>query len=346
MADSHNKLMGIGGHTAVSLEMWSPLQETTGTTANDETGSYDGTIVGMGSDPVTRTGPNGYLTSAFDFVPNGDDITYTDLGDVINGQAAWCIGMYADLDTYGQSLGGRLFQLQSSNLSARTPSNEKLYFTHEGNGFNSGVDIVDGSWNAILFQKEATTKSIFIDGTEYSESDSGSTGTASEDMVFGNSPGSSRALDGGLCNLFVFSRALTDDEWTESLNGPELVYSTGVSLTDAGAFDIGTWALPSPFASGSNGTQTQEVRIVNAAGTEIDTTVTTATGTFDLSSEAGNTVYLLVRASNSGGYDIGDFATRVSGYGSAEDGYFEVSSVTVASTGGPFRRIAGRGLLG
>src|SRR6056300_1636034 len=100
MADSHNKLMGVGVHTAVSLEMWSPLQETTGTTANDETGSYDGTITGMGSNPVTRTGPNGYLTSAFDFVPTGDKVTYTDLGDVINGQSAWCVGMYANLDTY------------------------------------------------------------------------------------------------------------------------------------------------------------------------------------------------------------------------------------------------------
>lgn len=338
--------MGVGVHTAVSLEMWSPLQETTGTTANDETGSYDGTITGMGSNPVTRTGPNGYLTSAFDFVPSGDKITYTDLGDVINGQAAWCIGMYANLDTYGQSLGGRLFQLQSSNTSARTPSNENAYFIHEGNDFNSGVDIVDGSWNAILFQKEATTKSIFVDGTEYSESDSGSTTTTSEDIIFANNAASNRALDGGLCNLFVFSRALTDNEWAESRGGPELVYSSGVSLTDAGVFDIGTWALPSPFASGSNGTQTQEVRIVNAAGTEIDTAVTTATGTFDLSTEAGNTVYLLVRASNSGGYDIGDFATRVSGYGSVDDGYFEIASVTVASIGGTFRRIAGRGLLG
>jgi len=340
---SHNSQFVAG---ASDPKFWAPLQETTGTTVEDiSSNGYDGTISGMGANPTTEAGPNSYLTSAFSYDKVDDRILVSNLGDEIDGQASWSIAMFAKLYSYGESLGGRFFQLTASNISGRTPSNENAYFIHEGNDFNSGVDVVDSSWHTLVFRKTATTKEIIIDGVEYSEADSGSTTTSGEGIYFGNNNGS-RTIDGALANLVVSVPGMSDTEADEYADGPEINYVSGVSFTDAGVFNVGTWSLPSPFASGTNGTAVYSVIAVESDGTVIDTAATSS-GTLDLSSlGGGETAYLMVRATNDGGFDVGDFSTRTSGYGSADDGYYEIASVTVASTGGPFRRIAGRGLLG
>ena len=62
---SHNSQFVAG---ASDPKFWAPLQETTGTTAEDlSSNGYDGTISGMGANPTTETGPNSYLTSAFSY---------------------------------------------------------------------------------------------------------------------------------------------------------------------------------------------------------------------------------------------------------------------------------------
>lgn len=103
-------------------------------------------------------------------------------------------------------------------------------------------------------------------------------------------------------------------------------YTSGASLGSDGAYNVGTWD------SHGNGTITYIVSAVNAAGDVLESAVT-STGTLDLSGNSGNTCYLLVRASNNGGYGEGDYATRTSGFGSADDGYYEVASVVAAGGG-------------
>src|SRR5690606_737889 len=97
-------------------------------------------------------------------------------------------------------------------------------------------------------------------------------------------------------------------------------YTSGASLAQNGALDVGDWE------DYSNGTATFEWVVANAAGTVIDS------GTGDTGTATGltpGTFYLYVRASNSGGYDVGDHGEREGAYGEANDGYYEVASVTV-----------------
>lgn len=129
---------------------------------------------------------------------------------------------------------------------------------------------------------------------------------------------------------------LVDDDGNYLIWGDGPAYTSGASLAPNGNFNVGTWDAK------SNGPLTYEVVAATAAGDVVDS-ATGASGALDLSSVPGQTVYLLVRASNSGGYDVGDYATRVSSYGSADDGYYEVASVTATDTrihNGPRRPLA------
>jgi hypothetical protein len=309
---SYNSLLGLGNSTEdASLEILLPMLETTGTTANDASSNgNDGTIGGMGANPTTRTGPNSYLSTAFDFDGVNDVVTVTSLGDAIDG-TEWTIGMRVYLDTYGESLGGRLFELSSSNTSIRTPSDEKIWFAHEGNQFNTGVDVVDASWHSFIFEKASTTKSVFIDGTEYSESDTGSTTTTSENINFGNTAATNRTMDGAMCEVFLFSRILTGAEQTEIDDGPESVNTVapGVTGTEIVGSTLtcssGTWGLPSPYSAGTNGTITysyQWTRSNDGVGTGEANISGATSATYTLvSADVGKYLRCLVAATNDGG---------------------------------------------
>lgn len=114
--------------------------------------------------------------------------------------------------------------------------------------------------------------------------------------------------------------AWSSSEVNQLVDGIEPTYTSGASLDEDGNYSVGTWD------NQGNGSLSYVVSVVNAAGSVIGSD-TTSTGTIDISEEAGNTVYLVVRASNNGGYGEGDYATRTSGFGSADDGYYEVASV-------------------
>lgn len=339
MADSYNELFGLGGHSEdASIEAWWPLQDDAASTAIDDVTSngVDATLTPDDTADLSVAGPNSWLTKAFDCgasvgnayatfatitIPDGP-LTVMWRHKPPGGTASqWVLGNSADN-----------FQLAIVNLGANA-----LGLRSDAAGADyrwTDSDINDSSsWRSWCMTSDGTGANAYKNAV-----DMGTAGTAtgtdfgsSIDRLFRRNAGT--YFGGEICDISVWTRELSSAEVSQWNSGPELRYSSGVDFQSDGTFDIGTWALPGLFSSGSNGSQTQEVLAANAAGSVLDT-ATTATGTLDLSSEAGNTCYLLARVSNSGGYDIGDFATRTSGYGSADDGYYELASVTAAGGGG------------
>ena len=325
------------------------FQETTGTTADDIRGSYDGTIVNMGSNPNTITGPNAYLTSAFDFQDTNDHAV-----DIANfpdwsGLSEVFFACWVKLDTAGDGGSGRIWVLDDASgatMLISLSSGEFRFRINRSSEDSSGADLYNQGWEFVVVQKTSTQSIVYYNGATTTNSDSNTVETyGSSQLTIGNRDNHTRGMDGGMALPIFGTGILTAGERAELEDGPELNYVSGVSFDEDGVYDAGTWSLPSPFSSGSNGTPTYEVIAVKADGTVLDSD-TTKTGTLDLSANAGVICYLLARVSNDGDYDIGDEATRTSNYGSAGDGYYEIASVTAASNAAfPFiRYYAGAGL--
>ena len=346
--------MGIGAHSEdANMEGWWPLQDDAASTAVDDVSSNNrnGTLNGSGSPNTSDnsvTGPNSWAAKALQFDGSSD---YVDLANVfstileatdkctflarVNPDAL--TGIMTILGDIDSGSGGVFFRIRGDL------ANDPMQFTIFGAfGSTSNTSILAATtWQTVAVTYDQTTVQ-FYDDASGAGSDSQTdvfSGSASYNTSLGarNNTGTrDHFFDGAISDVSIFSRALASGEITQWDAGPELNYVSGVSFSDAGVYDIGTWALPSPFASGTNGTATHEVIAVKADGTVLDS-ATTATGTLDLSANAGSLCYLLVRESNTGGYDIGDKATRTSSYGSANDGYYEIASVTAAG-GGTTRR--------
>lgn len=336
MAASYNELMGLGSHSEdANLEGWWPLQDDAASTVVDDQSSNgnDGTSTDNTS-VISGTGPNGYLTKAFDWASATGNIALPDVG------LDWASIDFTVLHRVVTSATGNKDNLffVNNGFPKEWSTSRKDFSNSYGWDYNYGTTQVltssspvnTGTWIDIALEKDDTNLAMYFNGSSVATG-SGTTTSSSSGAVTLVATGTDWL--GSVCDVSFWSRVLSSDEKSEWTNGPELNYVSGASIDEDGNYDAGTHALPSPFASGSNGTATYEVVAVNAAGSVLDSD-TTATGTLDLSSEAGNTCYLLVRVSNTGGYDIGDKATRTSGYGSSGDGYYELASVTAAGGGG------------
>jgi hypothetical protein len=348
MADSYNELFGLGSHSEdANLEGWWPMQDDAASAAVDDQSSNgrDGTLQGSDTTDISTTGPNNWLTKSLNLDGSNHYITCGAISDIYAASALTFLSRFSpDVTSRGEIIGvWGIFDggggVRKLLLTTGLPSasQKAIYSSNDvANVQGPAADTATyslGIWYSLGGTCDGADLEIFTDGSSAGTS-SVPTGFEVESQVltFGASEGASYKFNGKLSDISVFSRILSSGEVTQWHNGPELNYVSGVSFGSDGAYDIGTWALPSPFASGSNGSQTQEVIAVNAAGSVLDSD-TTATGTLDLSSEAGNTCYLLARVSNAGGYDIGDNGTRTSGYGAAGDGYYEIASVVAAGGG-------------
>lgn len=346
MASSYNELLGLGSQHSedANLEGWWPLQDDAASSTVDDQSSnarngtfYDGTVAENTSDHST-TGPNSYLTKCLTF--NGAQ-ECIDLGGkwVPTGAKSILVRFWG---TSGAAAGTDYFLFGRSR--AGTVDDVLIYWDNAdtlrwipvgGSGTAlaySTTTLDDEAWHDVAFTRNGTDQVLYLDGSSVdSDSSAGDTSADGDNDCIGGTynDSASRAWDGRICDAVVFSRQLTSPEYLQWRLGPEPTYTSGVSFASNGAFNVGTWGLESPFSGGSNGTITYEVIAVKADGTALDTS-TSSSGTLDLSGNAGNTCYLLVRASNTGGYDIGDKATRTSSYGSSNDGYYELASVTAA----------------
>lgn len=344
VASSYNELFGLGSqHTEdASLEGWWLLQDDAANTTVADQSSNARTATLAGGDntsTLSTTGPNSYLTKAIDF-DGANDYVNTGGATYLDGVSGMTALLRVNLDVvvddaafwsdWGNDLG--------HVLCRQGPGGVVELFVYDptqtgGTLTPSTALSAAAGWQTVSARFTGSNIIAGVDGTYAQSASTGSTlnSSSSNDLYIFDTPHNNDQSNGQACDAVMLSRALTDDEIAQWEVGPEPTYTSGASFTGAGVFNVGTWGLEAPFASGSNGNIDYEVIAVNAAGSVIDSALT-ASGTLDISSETGNTVYLLVRASNTGGYDVGDKATRTSAYGSANDGYYELASVTAGST--------------
>lgn len=363
-ADSYNELFGLGSHSEDSrAAAWYPLQDDAASTAVDDqwSGGNNGTLSGDTTADLATTGPNSWLASAFDFgaVTN----RYVDLGaasrSFISGGAEGTVlmrvktsqtGRIVPVGSYGGTVAAKASLSIDINRGSSIPQSGAvfLFARRSGtgtdiSGYATSTGINDGSWHnlSVGFKADTNTLTARIDKTDLTETYTAQTHGSTLASLYRNQYIGALNNDGTagtyyadeICDVVFLAGAVTSAERDQWEDGPELNYTSGATFSGAGAYNVGAWALPAPFASGSNGTPTYVVSAVNAAGDVLGSD-TTASGTIDISSEEGNTVYLVVRVSNTGGYDIGDKATRTSSFGSSGDGYYEIASVTAGGGGG------------
>ena len=338
MASSYNELFGLGSHSAdADLLAWWNLQETSGTTAADDSGnSADGTFVDFGSGLTTRTGPNNYLASAVDF-DRSSPTDYVSLPNFADGLTNLTFGGWMQFDSTTDD-----FTIFSKASSFNDPV-PILFWRDNYGGVNNRNNVLsllvgktsggshrvesasntlnDTNWHHVGFNYvvgDSDGARLYIDGARDSADQIGTTGTSgiitnngiTTQLSFNST---SKGLNGGMSSMFAFERTLSGNEWGEVYDGPEPV-NTAVPTVSGTAQEgqtltatSGTWGLDSPFASGSNGTITYSYswyRADDASGTNRSLisgeTAATYTPTF---SDVGKFVQVEVRASNLGGFD-------------------------------------------
>jgi hypothetical protein len=325
-----------------SAEGWYPFQDDA---ADDTVADYSGggntaTLEGDAARDTTTevsvSGPNGWLEKAFEF---DGSTNYVDVPVSVTSKPFSVFGWvkHGATNTVISLSDASLSNFQDSLILEWSGSNVVDAVSRPVNQTATSATLAAVGWHFVgAVFSSTTSRKVYLDANAAVEDTSTQSGVVTNTAInIGRLSDATpaRYYDDAIAGVGLLDYALTDAEMLQVRLGPELNYVSGVSFASDGSYDIGTWALPSPFASGSNGSQTQEVIAVNAVGSVLDSD-TTATGTLDLSSETGNTCYLLARVSNTGGYDVGDYATRTSGYGSADDGYYEIASVTAAGGGG------------
>lgn len=355
MANSYNELHNIGSqHSEDANSEFGLLcndNAANGTIADYTSNGRDFTMLSGTTATISTTGPNSYLTSALDFssgsywarllspvISSSTNATVACWINTTIGNAGSGRPWYTERATNGVSI----WKMDAINGSISSNSH---FITHRDGSSTltqaapaTKPTLNDGNWHRVVYIKTGTSVEFVADGTSNGSITLNGTDTMSGTIYAGlardpyDSGSRSYAKQ---AHMVAFSRNWTSTECDEDYGGPEPIYVSGASLSDAGAFNVGSWDLGGPFSGGTNGTLNYQVIAVNAAGTVLDSTSgSSTTGTLDLSANAGNVCYLLVRTTNTGGADIGDYSTRTSGYGSANDGYYELTSVTAAGGGG------------
>lgn len=341
-ADSYNDLFGLGAHSEdASLVGWWLLgDDAASTTIVDESSnSNDGVLVGgRDTEVLAAASPNSWLPGSLSMNGTADSIELLQSGHAIGRDCTYLLRTYLDSAASGTSQEfSALIGTGDNNISVGRNSTPAVRLRWSASTQVTSGTVSEDAWLTVgctvFGSAGGTNEFLYLNGSSVGSFNNSIGLQSDDDLVVGHDQDLSRYALARMAEAVAFSRNLSAAEVANWHAGPELNYSSGASLAANGAYNVGTWALPAPFASGSNGTATYVVSAVNAAGDVLGSD-TTASGTIDISSEEGNTVYLVVRASNTGGYDVGDYATRTSGFGSAGDGYYEIASVTAGGGGG------------
>lgn len=301
------------------------------TTIVADTGDNGVLAGGSNTQDLTLSGAE-WRNKALGFVAaNGDHITIdsASLEAAMSTTAAFAVSLWANTsqttpEGHLVAFGTDSTDRWSLGIHSTTGDFGFRLFDNNVSGHVSGAN--PGGWVHLVADWDNATRRLYVNGIAQSGTQQISAPGASGDVMVATRTIGIGQYTGSLDEILFYSRSLSSAEVSELGAGPEPTYTSGATLAANGAYDVGTWTDP------SNGTRTYEWVVVEADGTVVDSG-TGATGTADLGATTG-LLTLLVRATNDGGYDVGDFATRTSGYGSAGDGYYEVATVTAVAADG------------
>ena len=321
MASSCNELLARGSHSVGTLAGWWGCQDNDASTTviddsgNGKTGTLEG---GDNTSDKAVTGPNSYLTSAFDL--NGSD-DWVDIPGLTQEFTEWTI-----FSRVNSSLGGSLRSwISHDNNGSGNAGN--LYLANESNGIrarfgsksHSATSLgLSSAWHdiSVHYANDPETR-IRVDGSDvYTETSTSenitnwTAGWALGALVTSGSDAYNWTYP--FCDVSIFTESLTGAESDELADGLEPVNSVApvASGTESEGETLsctsGTWAIDSPFG-GSNGTLTyayQWTRSDDGTGTnEADISGATSTTYVVTATDVGKYLRCRVRSSNDGGAD-------------------------------------------
>jgi hypothetical protein len=318
---SYNSLYGRGTHSEDANLSFAPLlQETTGTTAQDSSSNNrDGTIVGMGSNPTTATGPN-WLSSAFSFDGSND---YVNFGNLNLFTGAFTVTCWIKTSTTAQGnivakrddLGGSdVFPLMLFRIQA---TNGKLFGGVASGGSatryrESSSTINNNAWRHVAIVWDGSgSPDLYIDGS-LNNGTATTAGTVSlspwnDNVTIGSLLSSASIvgpLNGALAGPSIWSRAFSGSEIGEDRLGPEPLYTSGGTLTISTTAFSGT--APTYDSQGNTGLSIAwELRDADD-NSMVDNGTTTSGGAYSGSGSFSGDYYTWFRASNDGGYDAAE----------------------------------------
>lgn len=240
------------------------LQDSTGSTAADGTGTYPSALLGglsFGSN--STTGPRGWLASALQFDGVNDYVS-------IPSPATMTLGAEHSLSLWFRAESSQPWSDQSLvelggevHASVLVLEGSSLHFI-TAHSSSVGVATValadDGAWHHVVAVHRSTSLEIYLDGVLVQTAtlaqpwvadggDEGALGAVDAGRWFTGSSNFavSAHLDGSLAGVLVFRRALAAAEVTELRLGPEPTVSSSPDLPasvkagDRLAIDSGTW---------------------------------------------------------------------------------------------------------
>jgi hypothetical protein len=311
MADSYNELFGLGTWSKdTAMQGWWRLQETTGTTAVDSSGKgRNGTLVNFGTNPVTTAGPNSWLPSTYRF--NGSNHR-VDLGDY-RSDFSNAVTVLAFL----RATASKVFPMAFSAARAGGDGNEgfELRGGNSNNLMQFNVDEATGRpspssitstlnvWSHIAGTYNGSTVILYDDGVSVSTAGSGNIafGAAGSTWRIGDRGGGvGLPWQGDICDVALFSRALTAAEVGEHRFGPEPLNT--VAPVVSGSTSVGSvlTATNGSWNAQSNGTLSYTYQWTRNGVSISGATASTYT---TVSGDVGAAIRCRVRGVNDGGFD-------------------------------------------
>ncbi|MBN1256756.1 MAG: hypothetical protein JXA52_03520 [Planctomycetes bacterium] len=191
-------------------EMWLKLDETSGSTAYDETDNdNDGTLVGDAD-----WDSSGYLNGCVTFDGSSDSIN---CGNDSSLQFGSAITVTAWIKTSSSAT----YLGIAHKAASRSPSSGFFFFLSGGQCrsyiINSGTNswyfgptgLNDGEWHFVAFYTSSTERGGWVDDTEYTTSALGYLAETGTNFIIGDAVGD---FDGEIDDVRVFSRVLSDEE--------------------------------------------------------------------------------------------------------------------------------------
>ena len=193
------------------------LGESSGSTASDETGSYDGVYYNSPTLGVT-----GALSGDTDTAVRFDDassqrMTAAGTSSVLSGATEFSVEFWLNRDTVNNKV--IPFSTFSSSLEgivvqARDTGELQCFYYYDSSNADavfSGTTYGSGTWNHVVVTKDASNLKIYVDGVEKGAVSSSGSVSGGQDWTLGarDNGGFERFLDGILDEVAIYDYALS-----------------------------------------------------------------------------------------------------------------------------------------
>ncbi len=201
------------------LQVFYPLSANTDESWNGDNATNTGlsfaTHSGVASADVPGSGGRAFsANSSFNFSFGTGDFTM-------------CAWVNPDVVNYGPANQGSVWSTGNTNYDFAIYQGMFYMFMGNTSTFRvtSGTPVTTGSWQHLMIVRSGTTVTLYYNNTQPAQYDGGSPGTAnitssgSPQFYIGDAPGASNSqYDGKVCDVLMWSRALSASEITEIYN--------------------------------------------------------------------------------------------------------------------------------